>query len=291
MTTVAFIGLGAMGSRMAANLVSAGYAVRVWNRDKAKAKPLTDKGAVLADSPAHAARGAEFVVSIVADDAATRAVMLGEAGVIAAAAPGTVVLDCSTNTPAMVREVGAAAAARRVSYLDSPVSGSLPQAQGKELVFMVGGDKAVFDKAQPVFAAMGRLAKHMGATGTGATIKLVNNMISASLTAAIAEAAAVCEAAHVDPAAAIEVLNEGAAGSRIMKNKLPKMLKRDFSPQFHLELMDKDVRYFLLLAQEVDRAAPIASLVRAQYQAARRADLGKLDSAAIFLQATGEKPK
>ena len=291
MTTVAFIGLGAMGSRMAANLVSAGFQVRVWNRDKTKVKPLTDKGATLADSPAHAARGTEFVVSIVADDTATRAVMLGEVGVIGAAAPGTIILDCSTNTPAMAREAAAAAAAKRVMYLDSPVSGSLPQAQGKELVFMVGGDKAAFDKAQPLFSAMGRLAKHMGPNGTGATIKLVNNMLSATLTAAVAEAALVCEGAKVDPAAAMEILNEGAAGSRILKNKLPKIFKRDFTPQFHLELMDKDVRYFLQLAQEVDRPAPIASLVRAQYQASRQAQLGRLDSSAVFLYAAGEKPK
>jgi 3-hydroxyisobutyrate dehydrogenase len=291
MTTVAFIGLGAMGSRMAANLLSAGFQLRVWNRDRAKTKPLADKGATPADSPAHAARGAEFVVSIVADDVATRAVMLGEAGVVGAAAPGTIILDCSTNTPAMAREAAGAAAARRITYLDSPVSGSLPQAQGKELVFMVGGDKAAFDKAQPLFSAMGRMARHMGATGTGATIKLVNNMISASLTATIAEAALVCEAARVDPGAAMEILNEGAAGSRIMKNKLPKIFKRDFTPQFQLELMDKDLRYFLQLAQEVDRAAPIASLVRSQYQASRRAQLGRLDSAAVFLLAANEKPK
>ena len=142
MTTVAFIGLGAMGSRMAANLISAGFTLRAWNRDAAKAKPLADKGASVAGSPADAVRGAAFVVSMVADDAATRQVLLGEGGVLGAAAPGTIVLDCSTNTPAMAREVAAAAAAKRVIHLDSPVSGSLPQAQAKELVFMVGGDKA-----------------------------------------------------------------------------------------------------------------------------------------------------
>ena len=290
MSTVAFIGLGAMGSRMAANLIAAGFKLRVWNRDKAKAKPLADKGASVAASAADAVKGAEFVVSIVSDDAATREVMLGAGGVIAAAAPGTIVLDCSTNTPAMAREVAKAAAARGVLYLDSPVLGSLPQAQGKELVIMVGGDKAAFDKAQAVFAAVGRLTRHMGASGTGATIKLVNNMLSASLIAALGEAAQIIEAAKLDPKAAVEVLGEGAVGCRVVKGKLPKMLSRDFSAQFQLELMDKDVRYFLLLAGEVDRPAPIASLVRSQFQAARRNDLGKLDSSALFLQAAGERP-
>jgi 3-hydroxyisobutyrate dehydrogenase-like beta-hydroxyacid dehydrogenase len=191
----------------------------------------------------------------------------------------------------MAREAARAAAAKGVFYLDAPVSGSLAQAQGRELVILVGGDQAAFDKAQPVLLAMGRMARRIGDSGAGATLKLINNMLSASLTAAIAEAAQAAEAANLDRDATMEVLNEGAAGSRLMKTKLPKMFKRDFTPQFQLELMDKDLRYFLALAQEVDRPAPIASLVRSQYQAARRAELGKLDSCAVFLQAAGERPK
>jgi 3-hydroxyisobutyrate dehydrogenase len=291
MSTVAFIGVGAMGSRMAMNLHAAGHKLRVYNRDRGKAKPLAEKGAEICDSPATAVRGAEFVCSIVSDDVATRAVMLGAEGVVGAAAPGTIILDSSTNTPAMAREVAKAAAAKGCFYLDAPVSGSMAQAQGKELVILVGGDQAAFDKAQPVLGAMGRMVRRIGDSGAGATLKLINNMLSASLTAAIAEAAQMAEAAGLDRDAALEVLAEGAAGSRLMKTKLPKMFKRDFSPQFQLELMDKDLRYFLALAQELDRPAPIASLVRSQYQAARRAQLGKLDSCAVFLQAAGEKPK
>ena len=291
MSTVAFIGLGAMGSRMALNLHAAGHNVRGFNRDRAKAKPLAEKGVETAESIAAAVRGAEFVVSMVSDDAATREVMLGGAGVLNAAAPGTVIIDSSTNTPAMAREAAKAAAAKNCIYLDAPVSGSILQAQGKELVFMVGGDKGAFDRAQPLFQAMGRMHRYMGGSGTGATIKLVNNMLTAAATAALAEAAQIAEAAGLDPAAALEILGEGAAGSRLLKTKLPKMLKRDFSPQFALELMDKDLRYFLALAQELDRPAPVASLVRSQYQAARRAALGKLDSCAVFLQAAGEKPR
>ena len=291
MSTVAFIGLGAMGSRMAANLQAAGHALRVYNRSREKTKPLADKGAVVCGSPAEAAKGAEFVCSIVSDDVATREVMLGAAGVIGAAALGTIVLDSSTNTPAMAREVAKAAAARGVFYLDAPVSGSLAQAQGRELVILVGGDKPAFDKAQPVLGAMGKMVRRIGDSGAGATLKLINNMISASLTAAIAEAAQMAEAANLDRDAALEVLGEGAAGSRLMKTKLPKIFKRDFAPQFQLELMDKDLRYFLALAQELDRPAPIASLVRSQYQAAKRAQFGKLDSCAVFLQAAGERPK
>jgi 3-hydroxyisobutyrate dehydrogenase len=217
--------------------------------------------------------------------------MLGADGVVAAAAPGTVIVDSSTNTPAMAREVAKAASERGCRYLDAPVSGSIAQAKGRELVFMVGGDAAAFGQAQPLFAAMGRMARRMGDTGSGATIKLVNNMLSGTTSAAIAEALSVAEASGLDPALTLELLAEGAAGSRLVKSKIPKMLSRDFSPQFQLELMEKDIRYFQALAQDVDRPAPIASLVRSQYQAARRAGLGKLDVAAVFLQATGEKPK
>lgn len=291
MSIVAFIGVGAMGSRMAMNLHAAGHKLRVYNRDRAKTKPFADKGIEVCDSPAAAAKGAEFVCSIVSDDVATREVMMGASGVFSAAASGTIVLDSSTNTPAMSREAAKAAAAKGIIYLDAPVSGSLTQAQGKELVILVGGDKAAFDKAQPVLLAMGRMVRRIGDTGAGATLKLINNMLTATLTAALGEAAQAAEAANLDRDAAMEVLNEGAAGSRAMKTKLPKMFKRDFSPQFQLELMDKDLRYFLSLAQELDRPAPIASLVRSQYQAARRAQLGKLDSCAVFLQAAGEKPK
>jgi len=295
MSTVAFIGLGAMGSRMAMNLHAAGHKLRVYNRDGAKAKPFADKGIETCDSPAAAAKGAEFVCSIVSDDVATRAVMLGGegggGGVVGAAAAGTIILDSSTNTPAMAREVAKAAAAKGIVYLDAPVSGSLAQAQGRELVILVGGEQAAFDKAQPILLAMGRMVRRIGGTGAGATLKLINNMLSASLIAAVAEAAQAAEAAGLDRDATIEVLGEGAAGSRVLKTKLPKMLKRDFAPQFQLELMDKDLRYFLALAQELDRPAPLASLVRSQFQAARRAQLGKLDSCAVFLQAAGEKAK
>lgn len=290
-TTIAFLGLGAMGSRMAINLQSAGYALRVYNRDRAKTRALVDKGAQACDTPAAAVQGASFVVSMVADDVATRAVMLGADGAVTAATAGTIIIDSSTNTPAMAREVAQAAAARRVQYLDAPVSGSLAQAQGKELVFMVGGERVAFERAQPVIAAMGRMAKHMGAAGTGATIKLINNMLSAAATAATAEAVMIAEAAGLDRAATLEVLGEGAAGSRLMKTRMPKMFSRDFAPQFQLQLMEKDLRYFQLLAQELDRPVPFAALVRSQFQAARRADLGKLDSSALFLQAAGEKPK
>jgi 3-hydroxyisobutyrate dehydrogenase len=290
MSSIGFVGLGAMGSRMALNLHQAGHKLRVWNRDRAKLGPLAAKGIETADSPGAAAHDAQFVVSMVADDGASRAVMLGASGVIGAAAQGTIVIDSSTNSPALAREIAAAAVERGVAYLDAPVLGSIMQAQNRELVFLVGGAQAAFDEAQPVFTAMGRLTRRVGESGAGSTLKLLNNMLAGTVTAALVEAAQVAEAAGLDRAAVVEILGEGAAGSRLVKTKLPKIFQRDFAPQFQLELMEKDLRYFLALAQEVDRAVPIAAFVRSQFHAARRAKLGKLDACALFLQAAGEKP-
>lgn len=291
MSTIAFIGIGAMGSRMAGNLLAAGHQLRVYNRNTARCQDLKNLGATVCGTPAQAAEGAAFVCSIIADDDATRSVMLADTGVLSAAARGTIIIDSSTNTPMMAREVAAAALARGVFYLDAPVSGSLAQAAGKELVFMVGGDRAAFDKSQPLFAAMGRMSTYMGAAGSGATIKLINNMLSGTVSTALAEAMTVAEAAGLDPSSVQQVLGEGAAGSRLLKSKMPKMLGRDFSPQFQLALMEKDLRYFLSLAQSHDRPAPIASLVRSQLQSARRAGYGAMDVAAVYLQTSGEHVK
>jgi 3-hydroxyisobutyrate dehydrogenase len=287
--TIAFLGLGAMGAPMAGNLAAAGFALRVWNRSPARAEPLAAQGATVCASPAQAVRGARFVVSMVADDDATRAVMLGPDGAVAAAAPGTTIVDSSTNSPAMSREVARAASSRGVAHLDAPVSGSVAQARGRELVFMVGGPQDAFDAAQPLFAAMGRMSRRMGDSGAGATIKLVNNMLSGTMNAAIAEAMSVALAAGLDAEGVREILGEGAAGSRLVRTKIPKMAAREFSPQFQLALMEKDLRYFLSLAQELDRPVPVAALVRSQMQAARRAGLGGQDVSAIFEYTAGPR--
>jgi 3-hydroxyisobutyrate dehydrogenase len=289
MTTIAFIGLGAMGAPMAHNLLTAGFTLRVFNRNPARAEPLLARGAQRCTTPADATRGADFVVSMVADDEATREVMLGADGVVASAAAGTIIVDCSTNSPAMVREVSKAAAARGLAHLDAPVSGSIAQSSGRELVFMVGGPQASFEAAKPLFEAMGRMAKRMGDSGAGATIKLINNMLSGTMNAALAEAMSVSEAAGLDAEAAREILSEGAAGSRLVRTKIPKMAARDFTPQFQLGLMEKDLRYFLGLAQALDRPVPVAALVRTQMQAARRAGLGTQDVSAIFTYTAGLK--
>ncbi|MBN9461291.1 MAG: NAD(P)-dependent oxidoreductase [Burkholderiales bacterium] len=286
--SVAFIGLGAMGAPMAANLLDAGIALRVYNRHAERAQALGARGAVVCASIAEAVEGARFVVSMVSDDNATRAVMLAPDGVVARAAPGTVIVDASTNSPALTRTVAAEAHRRGLFHLDAPVAGSIAQARSRELVFMVGGELPALELARPLLEAMGRMTVHMGHSGAGATMKLINNMLSGVLTAAIAEAMAVAQAAHVDPEAARQILCEGAAGSRLTHSKIPKMIAHDFAPQFRLELMDKDLRYFLALAEQVDRPVPLGALVRSQLQGARLAGLGHLDTSALLLHITGQ---
>ena len=289
-STAAFLGLGAMGAPMARNLIKAGFSLRVWNRSPGRARAFEQSGAIVCASIAEAVRGASFVVSIVADDEATRAVMLDAEGVLASAAPGTVVIDSSTNTPALARSLAQAATARGLAYLDAPVSGSVPQATSGELVFMVGGDPSALATAEPLFAAMGRQAIRIGPSGHGATIKLINNMLSVVMNTALAEAVMLARAAGLDPEPVTQLLNEGPAGSRLTRTKLPKVFGRDFSPQFQLALMEKDMRYFIALAQELDRPVPLASLARSQLQAARIAGLGELDVSAVYYQVSGERP-
>ncbi len=283
--TVAFVGLGAMGMPMASSLLEAGFALRVFNRTGTRAEALRERGALVCASIAEAVGPAGFVVSMVSDDEATRAVMLGDGAVVQSAAPGTLIVDSSTNTPEMSRTVAARARARGLLHVDAPVTGSIAQARDRQLVFMAGGDEAALDRAQPLLAAMGRMTVRTGPSGTGATMKLINNMLAGTLTAAIAEAIAVARAAGVDLQVAEQVLCEGAAGSRLTRTKIPKMISGDFSPQFRLDLMDKDLRYFLALADEVDRPAPICALVRSQLQAARLAGLGALDTSALVSRA------
>ncbi len=280
--SVAFVGLGAMGAPMASRLIEAGFSIRVFNRTPERMQPFVALGAVACSSIAETVASAQFVVVIVSDDEATRDVLLGSDGAIANARAGSLIIGSSTNTPALARELAAAALARQLAYLDAPVSGSVPQARAGELVFMVGGDAVAFERAAPLFSAMGRMSLHVGASGAGATMKLINNMISGAAIAALAEAVALARLAQLDPEVVLQVLCEGAAGSRVTRTKIPKMYSGDFSPQFKLELMDKDLRYFLGLAEGLDLSAPISRLVSGQLQAARQAGFGAMDTCALL---------
>ncbi len=279
--TVAVVGLGAMGRRMATRLAQAGYPLSVWSRRAVGSEFLKVDGVSVVPEFSQLAQGARFVLSMVSDDEATREVMLGEQGLFAQAAPGTVVIDSSTHTPALARELGQLAQERGIAYLDAPVSGSLGQANAGELVFMVGGTEAAFASAAPLFDVMGRAARHLGDCGTGAAMKLVNNMLTACLNVALSEAVLVGEAAGLSATALMDMLNEGACGSRLLRAKIPKMTACDFTPQFQLALMEKDIRYFVEMAKGLELPTPVAAFAHKQYEAALP-EWGSLDMSSII---------
>lgn len=241
--SVAFFGLGLMGAGMAHRLVGAGFPLTVYNRNAVKSAPLRAAGAQIATSPRQAAEGAQIIVSMVADDAASRAMWSGESGALAGAARGTLLIESSTLTVDWVNELAQAAAARGCEFIDAPVTGSRPQAAAGELNFLVGGTAAALERARVVLAVMGRSVTHLGPVGSGALLKLINNFLCGVQAASLAEAMAMIERAGLDRTRAVEILTTGAPGSPLLKTFSGRMTAPDFTPNFLLRLMAKDLSY------------------------------------------------
>jgi 3-hydroxyisobutyrate dehydrogenase len=242
---VAFLGLGIMGSGMARRLLAAGFPLAVFNRDQKKAEPFAVEGARVAASPREAATEAEFIVSMVADDNASHAMWLGPEGALPAARRGTVLIDCSTVTVGWIRKLAAAAEAQGCELLDAPVTGSKTHSAAGELSFLVGGSAATLESARPLFSAMGKNITHLGPTGSGALVKLINNFVCGVQAVALAEATALIEQSGLDRDRALDVLLTGAPGSPLVKLLSARMKARDYTPNFMLKLMAKDLGYAL----------------------------------------------
>jgi 3-hydroxyisobutyrate dehydrogenase len=279
--TVAFLGLGVMGSGMAARLLATGSDVVVWNRRNERAEPVVAKGARLAASPREAARGAGAIVSMVADDQASRAVWLSADGALAGAAPGTVLIESSTISPRWCEELAEAAAAKGCAFLDAPVTGSKTQAASGELRFLVGGSADALERARPVLSSMGKETVHLGPTGAGARMKLINNFVCGIQAAALAEAVALIEAAGLDPATAISILGNGAPGSPLVNAVGPRMTKPDYTVNFALALMHKDLSYSIAEAERAGVPLRTAERARELYTAAIANGLGESDFSAV----------
>jgi len=279
---IGFIGLGTMGLGMAQCLQAAGHSVVGYNRTASRGEPLRANGGTLAATPDEAVAGADVVFTMLSDDPAVEDILLGERGVMRAAKKGALFIDSSTVTPAMSRRCADEAKQHGLRFLDAPVTGSRNEAANGKLVFIVGGEKSDYEAAAPLFDAMGQARFYFGASGSGATVKLCNNAISATLTTAMAESATLVKASGVDQKAALEFLSEhGAFACRLSRNKLPKMFNGDFSPNFQLKLMAKDVRYFLALASEFHRTTPAIKTVGGVLADATQAGFGDEDIAAV----------
>jgi len=232
-----------MGAGMAGRLLSAGFPLSVYNRTREKALPFSAGGASVASSPREAAVRAEIVISMVADDAASRNVWLGKDGALAGAQPGAVLMESSTLSVAWVKELARAVTGHGCRFLDAPVTGTKPHAASGELVFLVGGAREVLDSVRPVLSVLGREVIHLGPEGSGAMMKLINNFACGVQAASFAEAMAMIKASGLDPAKAVSILTEGAPGSGILKRVATRAAAEDFTPNFSARLMTKDLAY------------------------------------------------
>jgi 3-hydroxyisobutyrate dehydrogenase len=279
--SVALLGLGTMGAGMAANLLKAGFPLTVWNRSRAKAEAFAEQGARVAETPADAARGASVILSMLADDPASRTVWLGSDGALAAAEKGAVLVDSSTVSPAWIAELADAAAARGVSLLDAPVTGSRAQAAGGQLSFLVGGPSEALATARPVLEAMSKEIVHLGPVGSGAKLKLVNNFLCGVQIASLAEGMVWLERSGLDRDKALEFLKSGAAGSPLLANISARMANKDYGVNFYLKLMSKDLKYAGEAAEERGVDLTTAANARALFEQAIAQGYADKDMSAV----------
>jgi 3-hydroxyisobutyrate dehydrogenase-like beta-hydroxyacid dehydrogenase len=277
---VAFLGLGIMGRSMAANLVKAGHEVAVWNRTAGKEV----EGARSAATPADAAAGAEVVWMCVSDTKAVEAVLFGAGGVERALTAGMIVADSSTISPSATRRFAERVKARGtdIAYVDAPVTGSKIAAEAGSLIFMAGGDAAALARLQPLFQAMGKQVFHMGETGKGQATKLVMNLQIALIYEGFAEALTLAAKLGVGVERLLPLVQASMVRSGVVDYKAPFILKRDFSPNFPLRLMLKDIRLALDAAKESRVRLPGLEAVEEVYDVAAEEGQQDLDYAATL---------
>jgi 3-hydroxyisobutyrate dehydrogenase len=257
---IAFLGLGAMGSRMATNLLKAGHDLTIWNRDAAKAAPLASAGAVLSESPRAATTGSDLVFAMVRDDEASRFVWLDpQSGALQGMPRHSVGIDCSTLTVAWVRELAQRFGQAGYPFLDAPVAGSIPQAEAAQLIFMVGGKVETLAKVEPVLRVMGAAVHHAGDNGAGAAVKLGVNALFGIQVAAIAEVIGLMSASGVDPARAVDIIGATPVASRAVKGAAASMLAGTFTPLFPVALVEKDFLYIEKTGEQVAAQVPMAA--------------------------------
>jgi 2-hydroxy-3-oxopropionate reductase len=282
MSTIAFIGLGIMGSPMAVHLQNAGHDVVGYNLHPDKTQPLVEAGGRAAGSIAEAVRDVEIVAVMVPDSPDVQDVLLGEEGVFASAKEGTLVIDFSSIRPDVTVELAKAAKAKSFRLLDAPVSGGEAGAKNAALSIMVGGDAADFEAAKPLFDAVGKTIVHVGGNGAGQTVKAANQLIVAANIEALAEAVVFLEAYGVDLGPALDVLGGGLAGSKVLDQKRDNMAGRNFEPGFRIDLHHKDLGIVTSAAREAGVVVPLGGLVAQLMASARANGDGGLDHSALL---------
>jgi 3-hydroxyisobutyrate dehydrogenase len=270
MQSVAFIGLGRMGHGMAGRYLDAGFKVAVWNRSKAKAEDLIARGARWAASPKDAAVDADAVITMVADDEASRAVWLGQDGAAASLKAGALAIECSTVSHAHALDMARELRSRGLIYIDCPVTGLPEAAAAGKLTLLVGAEAADLEKAQPYLAPLCTTIRHFGAVGGGTVFKLINNLMGAVQIASLAEGVAMAERAGLDMNLVAEALSTGAVASPQVIRHSKRMVARDFSgASFTSALRHKDAAYAVALAETLLPGVPVSRAALAAYEKAK----------------------
>lgn len=266
---ISVVGLGLMGRPMAGNLLKAGHVVTVWNRTSSRAQELTSAGAKLAQTPREAAAASDILITMVSDPPALEEVLWGHEGkndgALEGLKPGSTYLDCSTISPALVKKIAHDCSARKIKFLDSPVTGGDWGAREGTLTFMIGGDLEAFHEVEPILGVMGKKWFHLGPNGAGQTMKLAMNALLALQINAIAEGIALVTKAGLRGEQLFEVLQASMARSGVLDVKVPLMLKGEFKPSFPLRLMHKDLGLALDLANQLGVALPATAASREVY--------------------------
>jgi 2-hydroxy-3-oxopropionate reductase len=282
MTTIAFIGLGIMGSPMAVHLARAGNDVVGYNRSPDKTGPRVEAGGRAAASVAEAVADADVVAVMVPDSPDVEEVLAGEGGVFENARSGTLVVDFSSIRPDVTVGLAKAAQDKGLALLDAPVSGGEAGAKNAALSIMVGGASSDFDRARPILDAVGKTVVHVGPSGSGQTVKAANQLIVAANIEVLAEALVFLEAYGVDTDAALEVLGGGLAGSKVLDQKKDNMLKRSFEPGFRVELHHQDLGIVTSAAREAGVIVPLGAVVAQLMASAKARGDGALDHSALL---------
>ncbi|WP_310550901.1 NAD(P)-dependent oxidoreductase [Paenibacillus glufosinatiresistens] len=281
MKRIGFIGLGTMGAPMASNLLRAGFPVTVYNRTAAKCEPLASEGAATASTPRAAAEGQDTLITMISNDVSIREVFYGEDGVLAALRPGMIVIDSSTISPGLVKEIAAAVEEKGASFLDAPVTGSKPAAVEGTLVFMVGGSADAIEQSRDLFDTMGRLLLHMGDNGSGAAAKLAHNAMVGIHNVALAEGFSIAVQSGVPADKFLELVKNGSAGSKQAELKGRKIIDGDFSNQFSLGLMLKDLKLASALSDAGGVPTPALELAKSLFQAGYNGGFGEDDLSSV----------
>jgi 3-hydroxyisobutyrate dehydrogenase len=285
---IGFLGLGIMGSRMAANVAKAGYELTVWTRTEGKAEQwATEHGATAAGTPAEVAARSDIVVSMVVDGAQVESVLCGPGGIAESANGGLLCVDMSTIAPSDTRRIAARLEERGIGMVDAPVTGSSPRAEAGTLTIMVGGPTEDFDRAKSLLETMGELIVHVGELGQGAMLKLINNSLGAANAAAVAQALLLADATGVDLDALVAVTQSGSGASAQMQMKSGPMREHDYTTLFKTEHLLKDVRLCLEEAQAAGVPFPAAAHARDMLAATMGRGHGANDYASLIEAAEG----